>query len=423
VYLPTPLGESWSSSVCELLVEDRTNRTRIDGLVFTGPGHYVLHAASERTGTDGAELLRSIVGNLLVRKGANWTTSILGEYLRLYDDSTGIFSLVWDRLTSQFVSHAAVFHSMAHPWCGLLAHVRTADQYKGLGLGSLVTEQVTAAAFAHSLKLVALATDDKVHRQDLGERAAHSMYARLGYAMLGELQLADTIDRLMVVSAPIFRATQSAKQQNGGRYPAKSTETLVQTQAEFVHETRERFHSCSDATIESVGAGDLANLFLLLNLCPAQDFRLKLSSWRVHHGPEFEREFVTTHRNAIVDKDRLHDASQILRDTDGAILAICAAQQIEPFTLQTYVIDFYCLPHFLASSSQRIRELVQQAINRIAASSARPRPCRLSFSGIDAEKIAVFESLGFTRTRATTQYLGSQSQVAFEAVEYSMSLA
>jgi GNAT superfamily N-acetyltransferase len=415
--------EGWSSSVGELVVEDQARCTRIDGLVFTGSGDHALHAASERTGIDGADLLRSIAGSLLAKKGADWTTSILGEYLGIYDDSTGIFSLVWDRLTNQFVSHAAVFHSTAHPWTGLLAHVRTADQYQGLGLGTLVTEQVTAAAFAHGLRLVALATDDKVHRQDQGERAAHSMYSRLGYTMLGELQLADTVDRLMAINAPIFRSVQSAKQQNDGHYPANSTEALVRMQSQFVDETRARFSICSGATIEPIGAGDLANLFLLLNLCPPCDFRLKLGSWRIHHGPEIERAFVTSQRNAIVDKDRLHDASLVLRDRDGAILAVCAAQQLEPFTLQTYVIDFYCLPQLLRSSSQRICELVRHTIERIAASRDRPRPCRLSLSGIDPEKITLFESLGFNRSGRTTQFFGPPNEVAFEAVEYSMKLA
>jgi hypothetical protein len=312
---------------------------------------------------------------------------------------------------------------MAHPWTGLLAHVRTADQYQGLGLGTLVTEQVTAAAFAHGVKLVALATDDKVYRQEQGERAAHSMYSRLGYTMLGELELADTVDRLMVINAPILRSVQSTKQQNGGRYPANSTEALVRMQSQFVEETRARFGICSGITIEPLGAGDLANLFLLLNLCPPDDFRLKLSSWRIHQGPEIERAFITTQRNAIVDKDRLHDASLVLRDSDGAILAVCAAQQLEPFTLQAYVIDFYCLPQLLRSSSQRICELVRHTIERVTASPDRPRPCRLSFTGVDPEKITLFESLGFNRTSAAAQFFGSPGRVAFEALEYSMKLA
>lgn len=420
--MPSASDESLSSSVCELVVEASPERARIEGLVFTGSGHDVLHSASEQTGIDGADLLRSIAGSLLAKKGADWTTSILGEYLKIYDDSTGIFSLIWDKLTRQFVSHAAVFHSMAHPWTGLLAHVRTADRYQGLGLGTVVTEQVTAAAFAHGVKLVALATDDKVHRQDQGERAAHSMYSRLGYTMLGELQLADTVDRLMVVNALIFRSVQSVKQQNDGRYPANSTEALVRMQSQFVDETRARFGICSGGAIEPVCAGDLAGLFLLLNLCPPHDFRLKLGSWRIHYGPEIERAFVTTQRNAIVDKDRLHDASLVLRDSDGAILAVCAAQQLEPFTLQTYVIDFYCLPQLLRSSSQRICELVRHAIDRIAASRDRPHPCKLSFSGVDPEKIALFESLGFDRTSAATRFFGPPNGATFEAIEYSMTL-
>jgi GNAT superfamily N-acetyltransferase len=417
------LDEGPSSSFGQLFVEDPPQRARIDGLVFTGTGHDVMHTASKRTGADGADLLRSIAGDLLAKKGADWTTSILAEYLGIYDDSGGIFSLVWDRRSSQFVAHAAVFHSMAHPWTGLLAHVRTADQYQGLGLGTLVTEQVTAAAFAHGLKLVALATDDKVHRQDQGERAAHSMYSRLGYTMLGELQLADTVDRLMVIDATIFRSAQSSRKQNGDRYPANPNEAVVRMQSQFVNETRARFAACSEVAIEPVGAGDLANLFLLLNLCPPDDFHLKLGSWKIHHGPEIERAFVTAQRNAIVDKDRLHDASLVLRDSGGAILAICAAQQLEPFTLQTYAIDFYCLPQLLRSANQRICDLVRRTIERIAASPDRPRPCRLNFTGIDREKITLFESLGFNRTSTAVPFFAPSGRTAFHAVEYSTKLA
>src|SRR5690606_38241800 len=117
----------------------------------------------------------------------------------------------------------------------------TLDDFKGLGLGTLVTEQVTAAAFERHSSVVVLETDDKLNRLAAGGRAAHSMYSRLGYAVLGEKRLADTIDWMMVVDEPIFRGCQKAKVAEGGKLPAKSTPTIAAAQQHLVTTTRLSF--------------------------------------------------------------------------------------------------------------------------------------------------------------------------------------
>ena len=61
----------------------------------------------------------------------------------LYDDSLGTFSLVWDKSSRRLVAHGSVFQSRAHAGAGLVAHIRTDEACRGLGLGSLVTEEVT----------------------------------------------------------------------------------------------------------------------------------------------------------------------------------------------------------------------------------------------------------------------------------------
>ncbi len=375
----------------------------VDGLVFVGSGPDVVLAISETTGQSSVAVLDAIVNELLVQKGADWTSVILGEYMGVYDDSHGTFVLVWDRLTEQLVAHGGVFQSSSHPWAGLLAHIRTLDPFKGLGLGTLVTEKATQAAFDRQAEVVVLETDDKLHRLEAGGRAAHALYAKLGYAILGEKRLADTVDWMMVVDEPVFAECQRLKQAGSLRGGAESAVRLLQQ--ELVASTRSRLGDPEgDLAFEPVSPGDLPNLFVLLNLCPADDFRLKLTSWQVEHGPELERTFITTIRQGIADQDRLQDATMVLRDGSGAIGAVCAAQRFAPFTRNTYAIDFYCLPALLASRRGLVVELVEQTIARIEASPLRPQPCRLEFVGVDPEKIALFEALGFEPTSTTTEF-------------------
>lgn len=385
----------------------------IDGRVFTGTGQKVVRAVAEYTGVDPLGLLSAIVSNLLVPKGADWTAVILSEYMGLYRDSRGLFSLVWDDNTRQLVAHGSVFQSVSNPWTGLLAHIRTLEGFKGLGLGTLVTEQVTAAALDHGAGVVVLATDDKIHRVDQGERAAHSMYSRLGYAILGETRLADTIDWLMAIDKPLLAASRNSS----------DSQQVAATKGEFITRTRGQFAAAtSELRTEPVTAGDLAGLFLLLNLCPENDFRLKLTSWQIHYGPELERTFITTLRQAILDQDRLQDASQVLRDSEGRLLAVCAAQLIAPFTRRTYGIDFYAVPEFVRNHGARIANLVRSTIDRIRESSLATRPCTVSFVGIDEMKIDVFESLGFVSSGARTLYCDSTTGEAISAREFVLPL-
>ena len=137
-----------------------------------------------------------------------------------------------------------------------------------------------------------------------------------------------------------------------------------------------------------------------MNLCPEIDFERKLASWQVFQGPEFERAYIATVRQAIVDRDRLQDASLVMRDADGAITAICAAQQAAPFVRRKFAIDFYCVPELLASAEGSIRDLVEQTIARIDTAPDAPHPCRLSYIGVDEAKCRLFESLGFSATGA-----------------------
>jgi hypothetical protein len=255
---------------------------------------------------------------------------------------------------------------------------------------------------------VVLATDDKIHRIGQGERAAHSMYSRLGYAILGETRLADTVDWLMAVSKPLLAASRNASE----------SEQFAAAKGEFVARTRGQFAAAtSELRTEPVTAGDLAGLFLLLNLCPENDFRLKLTSWQVHYGPELERTFITTLRQAIVDQDRLQDASQVLRDGEGRLLAVCGAQLAAPFTRRTYGIDFYAVPEFVEQNAQRVTELVRSTIDRILESPLASRPCIASFVGIDRLKIDVFQSLGFELSGATTLYYDSSTGKPLKASE------
>lgn len=408
--------------------ENRSTGARIDGQVFTGLGRDVVLAISEQTGQSTVAVLDAIVHRLLVQKGADWTGVILSEYMGVYGDSVGIFSLVWDDLSEQLVAHGSAFQSAANPWAALLAHIRTLDEFKGLGLGTLVTEQVTAEAFDRFSSVVVLETDDKLNRLAAGGRAAHSLYSRLGYAVLGEKRLADTVDWMMVVDPVVFDRCQRAKV--GGQLPGSLPPEINQAREHLVAATRLRFGQLEgEIAIEPASAGDLANLFVLLNLCPRDDFQLKLTSWDVQHGPELERAFIATLRQGIVDEDRLQDASMVVRDEEGRTVAICAARQFAPFTRQTYAIDFYCLPELLSSHRSVVLELVEQTLKRIETAEGRPSPCRLSFVGIDRAKCELFESLGFAATPREVTYFAPRAddsvppQPDVTALEYVKELA
>jgi len=393
--------------------------TPFRGKVFTGPGRSVVEQLAQDTGQSEGVILETIVKQLLVKKGADWTSPILSEYLGLYEDSLATFALVWDLQGRQLVAHGAMFQSIANPTAGLVAHIRTLDSARGLGLGTLVTEEVTRAAFARGAQIVTLATDDKRHRLKQGEKAAHSLYSRLGYTILAEKELADTVDWLMAIDSPSLECGQAVRQANDGRFPDESPQHLRELQQRLVAETRARFTSkLGNERILALGDGDLANLFLLLNVSPPDDFLLKLSSWSVHHGPEFERAYVVAGRPAIVDRDRLEDASLTLLDAHGIVVAVCAARQAAPFTRHAISIDFYCVPLFLKNNQSAVKNLVTATLTRIQQSSNRPRPCRVLFSGVDADKIAVFRDMGFTRTPNSYSYLTPDGKLAFEAAEY-----
>ena len=406
----------------EMVTENTSNGHCLDGTLFVGKGSDVVLAISEATGLSTLAILDFIVHRLLVHKGADWTGVILSEYLGLYNDSAGLFALVWDETTQQLVSHGCTFRSTKHPWAAILAHIRTLDDFKGLGLGTRVTEAVTSAAFDCGAKLVVLETDDKLHRLAQGGQAAHAMYSRIGYAILGEKRLADTVDWMMAINKDIFVQCQEAKLKLDGKFPKEPAEEILQAQEEFVDGVRQDFSqaaSIADAfAVEPISPGDLANVFVLLNLCPLDDFRLKLSSWGVQHGPEAERNFIATLRQAIVDQDRLQDATMVARNSSGAIVAICAAQQLAPFTRQTFTIDFYCLPQFLVASHEVVFGLVKQTIKRIEFANERPHPCRLTFTGIDERKCSLFTSLDFTCNLNPTSFYGPTGQVDFSANEY-----
>lgn len=392
---------------------------RFEGRVFTGGGQGVIAAIGRETGQDGAAVLETIIKRLLVQKGVDWTHTILSEYLGLYADSMVTFCLVWDKEAGRLAAHAAMFQSARHPAAGLLAHVRTVDEHKGLGLGTLVTEEVTREAFAHGAQVVILATDDKLHRIRQGETAAHAMYLKIGYAILAEKTLADTVDWLMVIDAPGLERCGRIKRENGGRFPAEIPEEVRVPQSVLIEQVRARFgQRLADGRIEPVSDGDLANLFLLLNLCPEVDFQLKLSAWGVQLGPEFERSYVVSVRPGIVDRDRLEDATMVLRDGRGAILAICAARICVPFTRHTMDVDFYCLPGFLKANRQAVAALVQATLERIRKSAERPSPCRILFSGVDREKIELFQELGFKPTNGICPYFGPEGKVVFEARDF-----
>jgi GNAT superfamily N-acetyltransferase len=392
--------------------------SRFQGLVFTGQRRAVVERISQETSQSGTAVLDAIVHRLLVKKGADWTNAILSEYLGLYDDSAGTFALVWDKASRQLVAHGSVFQSSARNGAGLVAHIRTDEAHQGFGLGTLVTEEVTSAAFQQGAQVVVLGTDDKRHRIEQGEKAAYRMYARLGYAILAEKELTDTVEWLMVVDRPLFERCQQEKQAAAGRSPELAPPDVRQMQQALIESVRQQFSQpLSDGRTSPVGHGDLANLFLLLNLCPPGDFQAKLLPWGVQLGPEMERCFLVNVRPALADCDRLEDASLALRDRQGTLLAVCAAQRVFPFTRNAMRIDFYCLPRFFAANRPAVAALVAAVLTRIEQSSQRSNPCRLLFSGIDQEKQRLFEELGFAPTGAAHPYFTADGKPAFLACE------
>jgi hypothetical protein len=81
-------------------------------------------------------------------------------------------------------------------------------------------------------------------------------------------------------------------------------------------------------------------------------------------------------------------------------------------------IDFYCLPRFLDANRPAVVELVKATLTVIEQSAARPSPCRLLFSGIDEEKIRLFQDLGFSPTGNTYPYFTAEGKPVFQAGEW-----
>jgi hypothetical protein len=268
-----------------------------------------------------------------------------------------------------------------------------------------------------------LGTDDKRHRILQGEKAACGMYSKLGYAILAEKELTDTVEWLMVVDQEAFQRCQQEKQAGGGRFPTTASSNVQAMQQSLVESVRERFsRKLTDGRTSPVGQGDMANLFLLMNLCPPGDFQTKLIPWGVHLGPEMERNYLVAVRAAIADRDRLEDASLALCDLHGTILAVCAARRAMPFTRNAIDIDFYCLPSFLAANRPAVVDLVAAVLTRVEQSAEKPSPCRVLFSGVDEVKIRLFGELGFTLTGNTYPYFTAEGKPAFQAREWEKTL-
>jgi hypothetical protein len=66
--------------------------------------------------------------------------------------------------------------------------------------------------------------------------------------------------------------------------------------------------------------------------------------------------------------------------------------------------------------------LVEAVLARIEKSAERPNPCRLLFSGVDEEKIGLFEKLGFARSGNTHPYFTAEGERTFEAREWGRTL-
>ena len=366
-------------------------------------------------------MLDSIVHRLLVKKGADWTNAILSEYLGLYDDSSGTFSLVWDKSSRQLVAHGSVFQSKTHAGAGLVAHIRTDDAFRGLGLGTLVTEEVTQAAFQQGAQVVVLGTDDKRYRIQQGEKAAYSMYSKLGYAILAEKELTDTVEWLMVVDRPLFERCQQEKQAAGGRFPETTPPDVREMQQALVESVREQFsrNDWPTAKTSPVGQGDMANLFLLMNLCPPDDFQRQAGplgspawagdgamlpgqrasgAWPIATGWKTPRWpcAIGTGRSwrSVRPSECFRSPETRCRSTSTA------CRDFSPPTGRPW--SRWSRPCWRASSNR----------------TERPSPCRLLFSGVDEEKIRLFEELGFAPTGNTYPYFTAEGKPAFQAREW-----
>jgi hypothetical protein len=391
----------------------------VEPVFVVGTGLQVLADIARLTGLDGVQVLKQIVAGLLARKGVDWTAPILAEYLGLFDCSLGTFVLVWDKLSRKLISHGAVFQSVQFPAVGLVAHIRTEERFTGLGLGTRVTRRVVQAGFANGAKIIVLATDDKLLRLQAGEKAATGLYSKIGFTVIAEKKLADTVDWLMAISREVLSANTPPEGEQGGQLPPAPTEAVARLQTQLVVSTREGFvQRPSQPRFQPVTNGDLAALFLLFNIGPGADFELKLSAWNIQVGPELEREFVVSVRPALEDRDRLEDASRVLRNDQGLIVAVCGAKQESPFTRQTYRLDFYCLPEFLRTNADLMRQLVIQTIAGLTHYPSLVRPMRLVFWGVDEEKIAVFRDLGFILTPNRSRFNAPQTGSAFDAREF-----
>lgn len=396
---------------------------KIEGLIFTGSGLDFIIKVSEKTNLNGSKVLNFIINYLLVKKGVDWNSPILGEYLGIYKNSLASFSLVWDKKIEGFISHGAVFQSKVNPYVGLVAHIRTLDEYQGMGLGTLMTEETTNVAFENNAEFSVLATDDKLHRIEAGERAAYTLYSKLGYAILAEKKLADTVDWLMITDQEIYSDCLKEKEKNKGRYPKETPAYIMEKQQKLINKVRGEFSKKKkNLMVDKVTDGDLAFLFMLTALSPEFDFKIKLNSWDVHQGAEFERSFVVNIRPAMLDQDRLEDATLVLRDDTGLIMAVCAAKQVYPFSRNTMRIDFYCFPEFLDNNKDVVLNLINEVIKRIKEAEDAPKPCILSFSGIDEVKISTFKNLGFKETGNKCQYYTQAGTISYETIEYSKRL-
>ena len=389
------------------------------GYVFTGGGLDFLKVVSSRINQDGSFVLDSVINNLLVNKGIDWSGTILNEYLNIFKYSTGTFSLVWDLKTEQFVAHGAVFQSKKDPEIGLVAHIRTHESFKYLGFGTLVTENVTRAGFENNASIILLATDDKLNRIESGEKAAYSLYSKIGYSILAEKTMIDTVDWLMIIDKHIFNFCQQEKKNNHGKFPPKTPEYIKQEQYKLIKKIRNEFYKKKgNLKVQKVTDGDLAGLFCLLTLCPEVDFKVKLDSWDVHYGPEIERSFVVNIRPALLDLNRLEDGSLLLRDTNGLILAVCSAKLAAPFSKNRYKIDFYCFPEFLTNNQKIIYNFIKNAIKNLQNNKFIPKPCYLSFCGVDKVKISIFENFNFKKTGNSSQFYKQNGTLDYETYEY-----
>ena len=65
-----------------------------------------------------------------------------------------------------------------------------------------------------------------------------------------------------------------------------------------------------------------------------------------------------------------------------------------------------------------IVNLIDETIHRIKKAPNAPRPCILSFSGIDETKISIFKDLGFKKIGNKYQYYTQDGFFSYETEEY-----